>query len=260
MGVTLCFTVAGIDPEGYRRWMKKCPDNAAKNRLLREAVAAGRLPDWEDAEHLVSADIALQPGYRAYNYGHVFDVDGTDPEDIARAMMRGREIAHSFMKFARRFIPGMKNAVVTATGLLPGVRETRRIKGVDALDEGLFRSGRITDDAIAVYDYPVDLHHSDKKKPTLYERASSGFRYGIPYRIMVPAGGPANLLVAGRSVSSDRIGQSSVRTMPACYAMGEAAGVAARLAVRRGVDFGAVDPEALRRLLAKQGANIPAVR
>ena len=259
MGVTLCFTVAGIDPDGYRRWLKKRPDNAGKNRFLREAVAAGRLPDWEDAEHRMIADIALQPGYRAYNYGHVFNVDGTDPDDVARAMMRGREIAHSFLAFARRHIPGMKNAVVTATALLPGVRETRRTRGVDALDERLFRSGRITDDAIAVYDYPVDLHGSDKKAKTVLEEQPAGFLYGIPYRIMVPAGGPGNLLVAGRSVSADRIGQSSVRTMPACYAMGEAAGVAARLAVRRGVSFGAVDPAALRRVLARQGANIPSV-
>ncbi len=260
MGVTLCFTVAGIDPDGYRRWLRKFPDNVGKNRFLREAVAAGRLPDWDDAEHRMIADIALQPGYRAYNYGHVFNVDGTNPDDLARAMMRGREIAHSFMALARRYIPGMKNAVLTATALLPGVRETRRIRGVDALDERLFRSGRITDDAIAVYDYPVDLHGSDKKAKTVLEEQPAGFLYGIPYRIMVPAGGPANLLVAGRCVSADRIGQSSVRTMPACFAMGEAAGVAARFAVRQGVPFGAVDPAALRQVLAKQGANIPSVR
>jgi len=48
--------------------------------------------------------------------------------------------------------------------------------------------------------------------------------------------------------------------MPACFAMGEAAGVAARFAVRQGVPFGAVDPAALRQVLAKQGANIPSVR
>lgn len=259
MGVTLCFTVVGIDAEGYRRWLKKCPNNVGKNRFLHEAVAAGRLPDWDDAEHCMIADIALQPGYRAYNYGHVFNVDGTNPDDVTRAMMRGREIAHSFLAFARRYIPGMKNAVVTATALLPGVRETRRIRGVDALDERLFRSGRITDDAIAVYDYPVDLHGSGKNTTTELEEHPAEFRYGIPYRIMVPAHGPANLLVAGRCVSADRIGQSSVRTMPACYAMGEAAGVAARFAVRRSVPFGAVDPADLRRLLVKQGANIPSV-
>ena len=44
-----------------------------------------------------------------------------------------------------------------------------------------------------------------------------------------------NLLVAGRPISSTHEAHSSLRIMPTCTAMGQAAGTAAAMAVKEGV-------------------------
>ena len=58
---------------------------------------------------------------------------------------------------------------------------------------------------------------------------SRGFNE-LPYRMLVPEG-VDNLLVAGRCASMTHEGQSAARVSGACFAMGEAAGSAAALAL-----------------------------
>ncbi len=65
---------------------------------------------------------------------------------------------------------------------------------------------------------------------------------------------PGNLLVAGRCASMTHEGQSAARVSGACFAMGEAAGNAAAMALARGVAVHEIDPAALRAKLAHDGA------
>jgi hypothetical protein len=62
-----------------------------------------------------------------------------------------------------------------------------------------------------------------------------GESHGIPYRALLPVG-IDNVIVAGRSISTDRATQGSTRVMPNCFAMGEAAGTAAALLAKQGTD------------------------
>ncbi|MBN2711642.1 MAG: FAD-dependent oxidoreductase, partial [Planctomycetes bacterium] len=101
----------------------------------------------------------------------------------------------------------------------------------------------------------VEKHHylKGEKKGHRYEKGES---HGIPYRCLVPRD-LANVLVAGRSISCDRQVQGSVRVMPVCLAMGEAAGIAAGLACKaETVDVHQVDTKALRARLLEEGAYI----
>jgi len=50
--------------------------------------------------------------------------------------------------------------------------------------------------------------------------------------------------------------QGTARIIPACLAMGQAAGVAAVMSIRRKVPVGKVDVKALRAKLVKQGAKV----
>ena len=52
--------------------------------------------------------------------------------------------------------------------------------------------------------------------------------YGIPFSIMLPEKFD-NLAVAGRCVSAEQAMLGSLRVMPACMAMGQAAGTAAAM-------------------------------
>jgi hypothetical protein len=66
--------------------------------------------------------------------------------------------------------------------------------------------------------------------------------------------GASNLLVAGRCASMTHEGQSAARVSGACFAMGQAAGVAAALALRAGVALHDLDTAALQRALEHDGA------
>lgn len=90
-----------------------------------------------------------------------------------------------------------------------------------------------------------------------FENYQPGESHGIPYRCLTPKG-LTNVLVAGRSISTDRTVQGSTRVMPTCLVTGEAAGTAAALAADAGsADVHAVDTARLRETLRNNGAYLP---
>ena len=79
--------------------------------------------------------------------------------------------------------------------------------------------------------------------------------YTIPYRSLLPVGCD-NLLVAGRSICGSSEAAASYRVMPACVAMGQAAGTAAAMAVAENVKPEAVCIAKLQNTLIEQGTVI----
>ena len=76
------------------------------------------------------------------------------------------------------------------------------------------------------------------------DAVARGRDYTTPYRAIVPKG-VDNLLVAGRHYSATSSAQKMSREIPPCMAMGEAAGVAAALALDAGVKVRDVDVKRL---------------
>jgi hypothetical protein len=148
-------------------------------------------------------------------------------------------------------VPGFERAYLEQSGAQIGVRESRRIRGDYALTGDDVVNARKFPDAIARSNYPIDIHNP-AGSGTVIEEVPAGDYYEIPYRCLLPVG-MDNLLVAGRCASATHEGQSSLRVMPQCFAMGQAAGVAAAMAVRDGISPRQVDAEELRRALRKQG-------
>jgi hypothetical protein len=97
----------------------------------------------------------------------------------------------------------------------------------------------------------VDIH-SPVGSGTVIREVPEGDYYEIPYRCLLPLG-LDNLLVAGRCVSATHEAQASLRVMPQCFAMGEAAGLAAAMALRREIAPRAVPADELRQALQEQG-------
>jgi hypothetical protein len=67
-----------------------------------------------------------------------------------------------------------------------------------------------------------------------------------------------NLLIAGRLIDADREAFGSVRVMVNCNQMGEAAGVAAALALQHSQTVSAIDVPGLRIALVEGGSIFPA--
>jgi hypothetical protein len=140
------------------------------------------------------------------------------------------------------------------TGAVLGVRETRRVRGVATLTGEDVVSGRKRPvDGIGRASYSIDLHDDGRDGPKAKqvfgrETPPAGDWYEIPYGCLVPEG-VDGLLVAGRCLSSDRWANGSLRIMPTCMATGQAAGVAAALCARDGIQPRHLEVERLRGVL-----------
>lgn len=132
-------------------------------------------------------------------------------------------------------------------------RESYRIIGETLITVDDYTSGRIFDDAICYAFYPVDLHTKDGVKP---DPLKKGILPTIPLSALIPKGSE-NIIVAGRSVSSDRLANSGLRVQAPCMAMGQAAAVAAVLAVRNKTTPLKVPLKEIKETLVKYGAIIP---
>ncbi len=253
---TLCSLWAGIDWDAVR-----AGEMGTGNRRIEEAFRDGVFT-LED-RHLPGmwrVGQALGGG----NIGHTFGVDGTDERSLTAALVWGRKSILEYERYYKGYLKGFERMELVATGSLLGVRETRRITGDYVLNVDDFNSRAVFDDEIGRYSYPIDIHVANPDKAS-YEkflkewasmRLGKGESYGIPYRTLTPAG-LANVLVAGRCISTDRNMQASIRVMPCCYITGQAIGVAAALALKTDADAHAIDVPELQSRLAAMGAFLP---
>ena len=117
--------------------------------------------------------------------------------------------------------------------------------------------GKRFDDAVATGCWYVDLHPNKTTVGGANDVDPKKVQpepYDIPYRSLLPQK-VDNLLVAGRHYSATSSAQKMSREIPPCMAMGEAAGVAAALALDAGVTVRDVDVKRLQIKLRAQGAD-----
>ncbi|MBX2953129.1 MAG: FAD-dependent oxidoreductase [Leadbetterella sp.] len=192
----------------------------------------------------------LRKGEAWINMTRINGVNGTDPESLSHGETEGRRQIHDIQKYLIEYVPGFENAYFLKTAPFVGIRETRRINGRYTMTQEDILSCRHFEDAIAVASYPLDIHHPDGGGCTL---TWCGDCYDIPFRSLIPQK-VKNLIVAGRSISTTHEAMSAIRVMAPCMAMGEAAGRAAKLAIRTGVQVGEVSVEQLQAELVESGA------
>ncbi|HBC86531.1 MAG TPA: FAD-dependent oxidoreductase [Lentisphaeria bacterium] len=260
--VTLCFVLSNVDDYAYRHGPNLHGGN--KNSPIYQIVASGKYPRIKDT-HLCQNIVG--PGTVGFNAGHLWDVDNTDPKTVSKAMMEGRKLAMEFRDSLAEYHPkAFANAHLVATAPLIGTRETRRIIGDYVLTIEDYIARRSFPDEVCRNSYFVDVHTAKKeikqaKKGTeFFEKRcrhyNPGESHGIPYRCFTPKK-LRNVLVAGRSISTDRLVQGSTRVMPVCLAMGEAAGMAASFASKsKSHDVHKVDVKLLRKRLKEEGGYI----
>ncbi len=162
-------------------------------------------------------------------------IDATKPEDLTFAALECRRLVMEEVDRLRREVPGFSDAHLCHIADQLGVTESRRLQGEYVLTRE--DMDRPFDDVVAVTGHW-----------TKYEAL-----YHIPYRALLPRE-LSNLLVAGRCISVDHRVHHATKEIPACMATGEAAGTAAALAVREGVDLKQLDVSGLQRRLVEKGA------
>jgi hypothetical protein len=248
--VSLAYYLHGMDHSAAREYLAAHKDQL---KQIRKAESNGAAP-WSPGVYL-SPDNYMHPDAVHFNVDHVHRVNASDPWQRSEASVRARRQVWSHVDFLRRNVPPCKHAYLGATAALLGVRETRRILGEYELTAEDVIEARDFPDGISRYHCYVDIHSID---PDLGRgeryglEPPAGESYGVPYRCLLPAG-IEGLLVAGRCISATHEALASVRMIPSCMAMGQAAGTAAALCSRENISPRDLDPARLRNVLEQQG-------
>ncbi|WP_457316352.1 FAD-dependent oxidoreductase [Sinomonas sp. RB5] len=202
--------------------------------LTRDHGIAVRMP--------ISGEVML---LLADQHRDVFDV-----QDLSAAEVEGRRLTWHYLEAFRLFLPGWEASFLAATGPQLGIREGRRLKGLETVAAEDVAAGRkLGDEGIARCGWPMEDH--TVPGVTDYNGIRDKGWYHIPYGSICSAS-VENLWAAGRLVSADRRAFASLRVMGTAFATGHAAGVAAAVYA----DSGRHDLAAVRDLLSRQGALI----
>jgi hypothetical protein len=191
------------------------------------------------------------PGEILVNATRILGADPTDPIGFSRLEAQANRQVHMLMHFFRKYCPGFQDAFLANIHNGVGVRESRRMVGLNTLTRQDVENLTINDDSIALAGYNVDIHEHGKG---LYLQPVE-HAVGIPYGCLVSKN-IEGLLASGRLISADRHALGLARVISTCMAIGEAAGTAAAICVSDHYTPASLPVPILQKKLVGQGAVI----
>ncbi len=249
------FEMGGIDFKKLTKYIASIHDDwckselpyfeiaAARHRAIKykleefflKGVASGELQE-EDAEYFQAFTIPGKPGCMSMNCPELpVGFRATDAISYSEGVCYGRAMIRRISNYLIKHLPGFANAYLSKEATMLGARESYRIKGKYCLTEEDYYGRHIFADAVVRTAYYIDAHGGK-----VGEYLKPGEFYEIPYRAMVTEE-IANLAVAGRCISASFILEASLRIQPTCMSMGEAAGLAAAWAWKKGMALNQVE-------------------
>jgi hypothetical protein len=224
--------------------LARLPDRKAdlNNYGLFSTDLVGGASGWANADDVGRQ--AIRDAHRAWVAGLLWYLE-TDPGVPARLH---RQLA-KWGLCADEFV---------ATGGWPTelyIREARRLVGSIVLTQHDLRDHVSKPDPIALGTYRIDAHYvrrvlgADNLVRGDGQLSAATLPYQIPYAAIVPPPGSVDNLLVSVTVSASHVAWASIRTEPTLMQIGEAAGVAAAVAVRDGVGVREVDYNAIRTIL-----------
>lgn len=243
--MTTCFRMSGVDIELFEE------DRSRLQELYKKEQSEGKIINPRE-DILIFQEIG--EGILHFNTTRIIKLDPTNPFDVSRAEIDARKQVAEMDSFLRRNSKAFENSTLINIATEIGVRESRKLKGVHILTEQELKDCTIFEDSIALGNYDIDIHNPSGSGTSHYY-FKPGEYYTIPYRSLLPKE-YSNLLVAGRCISATHEAQASVRIMPICATMGEAAGIAASVALNTGKNAHTVDITIVQQKLVEKGAAI----
>jgi hypothetical protein len=247
---SMMFRLNGIDPDKAGDAWRTIPG------LMEQAEAAGthHFPRKAAIVRPQKSGIEWRVNFTQLARDDGSAINGLEPDDLTRGEIDGRRQAVNAFRFLRT-VPGFEKSYIVDLPPQLGIRETRRVVG------GYMLSGEDVlgcvsfEDSIGVNGWPMESHVAGDVVFTFPPIPESRGFNELPYRMLTPEG-LDNLLVAGRCASMTHDGQSAARVSGACFAMGEAAGTAAALALDGNAKPRHIAVEKLQQRLKQQGAFI----
>lgn len=213
----------GVDTDAAERFEREQPETFKRIDHEAKRIIGGCWQFWWLKTPL--------PGIVWLNCPHMPKLSGLKVEDLTHAEFEGRDRMFRLLEFARQNLPGFESAYVVDFAPQTGVRQSRLLQG----------------EYVVTKDDVVGRRH-------FANSVCRGRDYYTPYRAMLPKE-IDQLLVAGRHYSATTQAQKTSREIPPCMAMGEAAGIAATVALNAGTTVRKADVRAIQRQMRAQGAD-----
>lgn len=221
--VTTVFRLGGVDTDAAEAFQREEPERYQElDREIRRMLG-GAWEYWWLKTPL--------PGVVWCNCPHLAGLDGTSVEDLTRMEFDCRKRIHEVVDYSRQVLPGFEDCYIVDLAPQSGIRQTRLLEG----------------------EYVV-TKEDIVNRVAFHDSIARGRDYYTPYRSLLPRE-LEGIVVAGRHYSATSAAQKISREIPPCIAMGEAAGVAAALALEAGVSLRRVDVGKLQRRLRDGGAD-----
>lgn len=279
MSISLLARMGNVDLTRHLQYVKERPDQFMLGEdpyigKTRQEVAS-ELTDWKDFPMVTGYYEAVKeaqakgefhgnrervlfsvmptPGVVVVNSTSMLGYNPVDAQSMTQAAIEGREQTLAVVKFFQKYIPGFEDSVLLDSASALGVRESRRIVGVDTLQTHDCIEGKKSDQDVGRGAHCLDVHEPSGK--IYHKHIRDGESYGMSYWTLVPQK-LNNILVAGRCLSSERYANGSARMQAHIQAMGQAAGTAAAMCVEQSITPREVDVATLRERLQEQGAVV----
>jgi len=238
---SLSFTVGGFRHEAVNLKDELLP-------ALRQVRADYSLPyDAGNARVMTGA-----PGHWMMSISHAF-CDPLDPESLSQGLIELRRQSEELLELMNRTSYGNGGLYGLDFSPLPGIRESRRIVCDTNVTDDDWAEGKFYDDGIITVCHNIDIHRCAEGEPAIIVEKVKP--YQIRYGALLPRG-LDGMLVAGRCIGGSHKALASYRLISDCMAMGEAAALAAKQAISRGVGLRQIDVNALRGELIARGSHL----
>lgn len=175
-----------------------------------------------------------------------------DNRDFTLAESQMREDIFTLAGILRENFPEFKNCRVSGAAVQAGPRETRRVLGLHTITAEEYLNAVQYPDSVSRGCHPIDIHSNQVYNQEVHFLEKAAY---VPYRALVAADSP-NLLAAGRCLSADRTAFASLRVQASAMGTGQAAGVAAAMCAKAGIDTADADIPALQARLRDIGTVI----
>lgn len=232
-------------------------------------IHSSKLPDYSQAEDPEEYRRVSSVSSAGIEYGYWWLELTGDGEDIIEEYEDIRDELYAYFYGVWDHIKnggdhGAQNYDLEWVGALPGMRESRRLRGDYILNERDILNHRMFEDSVAYGGWGIDLHapHGLKDRDLLPSQVwTFDGTYTIPYRCYYSKN-IKNLFMAGRNISASKLGMASTRVIGTCAVGGQAVGSAAALCVQKGILprelCGSVFE--LQQLILKDDGFIPGVK
>ena len=231
--------------------------------------------DWGWSCQVSNSDLTMRAD------SHVFNVMCNSADDLTHSEMEGRRQMRALVTLLKKYGYKSENYNLIASCSQIGIRETVHYETKFKANEMDLLCGTRYDDAILNGTYRVDIHHSDDngitfkdltgEMYTFYGKGSKkvegnwrknlnldgGYAkyYQTPFDILVGED-YNNFIAVGRMLNADPAAFGALRVMVNLNQLGEAAGVAASIALNSGTPLQNIDGKEVRNLLKKGGSAL----